>query len=94
MLVRSCVRTVKRTISAAAIVTYFVIPIAFNVLVSLVDWLADAAPWIDLGTAQAPLFGSAPLSGEEWAHVATSTLIWIVVPFVLGLLRVRRTELK
>jgi ABC-2 type transport system permease protein len=80
--------------SAAAIVVYFVIPIAFNVLVNVVSWLADAAPWVDLATAQVPLFGSDPLTGEEWAHLASTTAIWIVVPFVLGMLRVLRTELK
>lgn len=80
--------------SPAAIVLYFVVPIAFNVLVSLVSWLQDAAPWIDLSTAQVPLFETDPLSGKEWAQLAVTALIWIGVPFVVGLLRVLRSEVK
>ncbi|WP_121254718.1 ABC transporter permease [Nocardioides ferulae] len=80
--------------SPAAIVLYFVVPIAFNVLVSLVSWFQEAAPWIDLSTAQVPLFDTDPLVGEEWAQLAVSSLIWIVVPFVVGLLRVLRSEMK
>lgn len=80
--------------SAAAIVTYFVLPIAFSIVASLWSALADAQPWIDLGTSQQPLFNGSNLSGEEWAQVATGTLIWVVLPFLAGLWRVLRAELK
>ena len=79
----------------AAIVTFFVLPIAFSIVSSLVTWMHDAAPWIDLGTAQAPLFeGAVDLSGEQWAQLATTALIWIVLPYVAGWFRVLRAELK
>jgi len=80
--------------SAAAIVTYFVLPIAFSIVASLWSALADAAPWIDLGTSQQPLFSGTNLTGEEWAQIATGTLIWVVLPFLAGLWRVLRAELK
>jgi ABC-2 type transport system permease protein len=81
--------------SAAAIVLYFVIPIAFNIVFSLVSALEEAAPWIDIGTAQTPLFelGTA-LTGEEWAQVGVTALIWIVLPLVAGVIRLLRSELK
>lgn len=82
----------------AAIVVFFVVPIASSIIFSLVSGLADAAPWVDLGTAQEPLFssfeGDVTLSGEEYAQLGTTTLIWIVIPFIVGWFRVMRAELK
>ena len=81
--------------SAAAIVTYFVLPIVFNIVFSLVEALRDPAPWIDLGTAQTPLFElDDPLTGEEWAQVGVTAVIWILLPLVLGVIRLLHSELK
>jgi ABC-type transport system involved in multi-copper enzyme maturation permease subunit len=80
--------------SAAAIVLYFVLPIAFNVVMSIWARMQDIAPWVDLGTSQTPLFMGTNLSGEEWAQLATSSLIWIALPLVIGLWRVMRAEVK
>jgi hypothetical protein len=44
--------------------------------------------------AQAPLFSGEQLSGEQWSQIGTSNLIWVVLPFALGLLRVLRSEVK
>jgi ABC-2 type transport system permease protein len=79
----------------AAIVTFFVLPIVSSIIFSLVPGLRDAAPWVDLGTAQSPLFEAGQgLTGEEYAQLATTSLIWIVVPFIVGWLRVMRAEVK
>ena len=89
--------------SAVAIVVFFVVPIVFNVLVSMISWLQDAAPWIDLSTAQAPLLGIDQQTGqpveqalnlEAWAHLASATTIWIVLPIAIGMWRVLRSEAK
>ena len=80
--------------SAAAIVTYFVLPIAFSIVTSIWTALADVQPWVDLGTSQTPLFSGDAMTGEEWAQLATGTLIWVVLPFAVGLWRVLRAELK
>jgi len=80
--------------SAPAIVTYFVLPTAFSIVASLVKAMEKAAPWVDLGSAQQPLFSGVNLSGEQWAQVATSTAIWVLLPFVVGLVRVLRAEVK
>ena len=80
--------------SAAAIVTYFVLPIAFSIVASLWSWLNQYAAWVDLGTAQQPLFSGVDLTGKEWSQVLTTSLIWIVVPFAAGLVRVLRAEVK
>lgn len=81
----------------AAIVVFFVAPIASSIVFNLVPALRDPAPWLDLGTAQQPLFElgmGGELTGEQWAQLGTTTLIWILVPFALGMARVLRAELK
>lgn len=83
----------------AAIVLYFayllVLPSVVGALGFFFDWFADLAPWIELNTAQIPLgTGDYVPSGTEWAQLATAALIWLVLPFVLGLLRLLRAEVK
>jgi len=79
----------------AAIVLFFVLPTASSIIFDLVSWLDDIKAWLDLGTAQMPLFESEiNLTGQEWAQLGTTTLIWIIIPFVLGWIRVMRAEVK
>lgn len=80
--------------SAAAIVLYFVIPIAWSILFELVGALNDAAPWLDLGTAQEPLFDDHSLTGTEWSRLLVTATIWIIVPLIAGVIRLLRSELK
>ena len=80
--------------SAPAIVSYFVFPTALNILGSLWKALADVQPWIDLWASQAPLFTADDLTNQQWAQIGTSNLIWVVLPFALGLMRVLRAEVK
>ena len=80
--------------TAAAIVTYFVLPTAFSIVANLWPALHDAAPWVDLGTSQQPLFSATHMGSDQWLHLASGTAIWVVLPFVLGLLRVLRAEVK
>jgi ABC-2 type transport system permease protein len=83
----------------AAIVGYFayslILPIAVGILSSLSSGFADVAPWIEFNTAQSPLFmGDYTPTAEEWAQIATSGTIWLVVPLVLGIARLLRIEFK
>ena len=80
--------------SATAIVTYFVVPTAFTIVASLWHWLATARPWIDLGASSEFLYDGKPMGGEQWAQLGTGTALWVLLPFVLGLVRVLRAEVK
>ncbi|RLV49777.1 ABC transporter permease [Nocardioides mangrovicus] len=80
--------------TAAAIVVSFALPIVFSVVTSLWNAVHKAQPWIDPATAQGPLQSGDHLTSTEWQHLLTTTLIWVVVPFVVGLWRVLRTEVK
>ena len=80
--------------SSAAIVSYFVLPSALNILGSFWTAMAEVQPWFDLWTSQSPLFMGGNLTSEQWAQCATSSLIWVVLPFAVGLVRVLRAEVK
>jgi ABC-2 type transport system permease protein len=85
--------------TAGAIVAYFVysliLPIAVGILGALVESFEDIAPWIEFNTAQLPLFeGDFTPTAEEWAQIATSGIIWLVIPLLLGIWRLMRIEFK
>ena len=80
--------------SAVAIVLYFVLPTAFSILFNTVPGLKDSAPWIDFGTAQGPLNQVGDLTGKEWLQLAVTATIGVTVPFVAGLWRMLRAEVK
>ena len=80
-------------ITAAAIVSYYVVPNLWSVLFSSVRSLKPAAPWFDLNKAQTPLYAH-DMTGTAWLHLLVAVTIWVAVPLVLGALRVRRAEVK
>ena len=81
--------------SAAAIVTYFVLPLVFGIVFSVVSALEDVGPWIELGTAQTPLFEfDQALTGSEWAQLGVASVIWIALPLIAGVIRLMRAEVK
>lgn len=84
--------------TAAAIVVYFIYNFVLPGLMQLgeffLGWFADIRPWIDFSAAQTPLQGGTSVTGEEWAHLLVSGLIWIGIPLVLGVRRMLRAEVK
>jgi ABC-2 type transport system permease protein len=83
--------------SAAGIVLYFVynfvLPAPFAIAAQLMDWFNTIRPWIDFNFAQGPLLDTT-ISGKEWAHLVTAGLIWLVLPLIIGIWRIRRAEVK
>jgi ABC-type transport system involved in multi-copper enzyme maturation permease subunit len=78
--------------SPLAIVLYFVLPTVFTIVVNLVsalDWVRD---WLDLGTTTMPMF-EGDLDGQGWVQVGTSALLWIVLPLIIGWVRIERSEI-
>jgi ABC-2 type transport system permease protein len=80
--------------TAAAIVLYYVVPIAWTVLFSMVGSLEKAAPWLDVNSAMAPAFDQQTFQPTDWAHLAVSGTIWVLLPLTLGLLRLLHREVK
>lgn len=79
--------------SAPAIVIFYALPNAWSILGRLVPGLEEADQWLDLGRALIPLLETG-VTGPEWAKLLTSSGLWVALPAVLGLLRVRRTEIN
>jgi ABC-2 type transport system permease protein len=79
--------------SAAAIVTYFVLPTVVGIVVEVVSALHGSAKWFEPNRATTPL-AEGTVHGAGWAHFAVTAAIWVVLPLALGLLRLRRHELK
>jgi len=84
--------------SAAAIVGYFVLSFVLPGILALLalvrEWFLDLQPWIDWNYTQVALFEGSTNTAREWAMLGSTTAIWIVVPLIIGLLFLRRSEVK
>jgi len=79
--------------SPLAIVLYFALPIVWAILGESIHALDKPAQWLDTSRTMEPLVENT-MSGGDWARLATSVALWVGVPLVIGLLRLRRSELK
>lgn len=83
--------------SSVALVAYFVtsflLPTVFGLLAANEEGFRDLQRWVDLNYAQSFLF-EGTLSGVQWARLAVATTLWLVVPALLGLRLVMRSEVK
>ncbi len=83
--------------SPGAMVGYFVyalvLPSIAGLLAAYQSWFADLQPWVDFNFAQVALFEGS-VTNTEWAHLASSSLIWLVAPLAVGLTLVLRSEVK
>jgi ABC-2 type transport system permease protein len=83
--------------SPVALVAYFVIsyllPTVFGLLAASQDGFENVRRWVDLNYAQSFLFDST-LSGAQWARLAVATTLWLVLPALLGLRLLMRSEVK
>ncbi len=83
--------------SAGGLVMYFVlvllVPSLSGLLAARQDWFKHLQPWVDLPLARTFLFDGMH-TGAQWAHIATTVALWIVLPGIFGLRVVMRTEVK
>ena len=81
----------------AAIVVFFIYKWALPGLIALgsvfMSWFNDFAPWINFQAAQNELY-EPPLTGDQWGQLVVSGTVWLVVPLVIGIIRVLRAEVK
>jgi ABC-2 type transport system permease protein len=85
--------------STGAIVTYFIyiflVPTIFGLLATNQQWFHDLQPWVDIQFAQAGLYSfDHVLTGEQWANIAVTGAVWLVIPLLIGLRLVTRAEVK
>ncbi len=79
--------------AAAAIVVFFAAQNLMPVVFALVAGLRDVAPWVDYNTALLDLSQRESATGEVWLHLATASVVWVLVPAVVGAWRVQRAEI-
>jgi hypothetical protein len=84
--------------SAAAVVAYFVyafvVPPLSELLAATQEWFSDVRGWVDPNFAQGQLFGDTALTSTQWAHLGVTSLVWLVLPLVVGLVLLLRSEVK
>lgn len=80
--------------SAFAIVAYFAVPMVVSVVTAIWSAAQDKLLWFDLSSSSGMLFTPDELSGEQWGQIATGTLLWIVLPMIIGFVRILRAEIK
>ena len=69
------------------------LPTVSGLLTTSQEGYRDLQPWVDLNYAQSFLF-QGTLTGEQWAHLAVTVAIWLVLPALVALRLVRRSEVK
>ncbi len=83
--------------SSGAIVAYmiygFVAPGLLAFLAFSQAWFADARPWLDPKYNQDALLRG-DLTGDQWSHLAVTSVVWLVVPLVVAVVNVLRSEVK
>ena len=83
--------------SAGAIVAYFVysfvVPTLAMLLASSQGWFRDLQPWVDFNYATSALYDGS-LTAQQWAHLGVTGVVWLLVPTLLGVWLVMRSEVK
>jgi ABC-2 type transport system permease protein len=85
--------------SIGAVVAYFVLtfllPTIFSLLAAGSHWFHNLQPWVDIQFAQSGLFVfDKSLTGEQWANIGVTGIVWLVLPMLVGLRMVMRAEVK
>ncbi|RYP87726.1 ABC transporter permease [Nocardioides guangzhouensis] len=80
-----------------ALVAYFVyslvLPTLFGILASSQERFLELQPWVDASNAQAPLFDGS-IAGDQWAHLAATAVAWLLLPALVGLRLIARSEVR
>ncbi|MEU5720771.1 ABC transporter permease [Micromonospora sp. NPDC047738] len=76
-----------------AIVTYLLLPTLWTILGGMISALRGPARWLDTGVTMEPLLGPDVTAGQ-WARLAVSLLVWMVLPLAAGLVRTLRREVS
>jgi ABC-2 type transport system permease protein len=81
--------------SAAGIVAVFVVPTAWTGITTAVPWIHHhIQAWIDFTTAEMPFRSADVATGAEWAHLGVASVIWVVLPVLIGTRLLLRAEVK
>lgn len=81
--------------SPLAIVAFFLLPRATDILGERIGSFDKPADWLEMERVIEPLVDpKVGMSGTDWAQLATASALWVGLFLVVGLWRLRRTEVK
>jgi hypothetical protein len=80
--------------TVAAVAVHYIVTPVVSTAFAVTRSLEDVAPWLDLGSASAPLGAGGDVPSDTWGHLAAAASLWIALPMALGLLRLLRREVK
>jgi hypothetical protein len=78
--------------SPPAIVLTFALPLAWTAL-GTIPALLGTARWLDGARSLSPLLEHG-LDATEWARVGTTQAVWMLLPVLIGLWRIARSEVN
>lgn len=85
----------------AAVALYYVVAMllpfmVYSTMMALLSWGPDVIPWVDLTYALEPMTfgGEVEDQGKVYAQIASATGIWVVLPILLGSIRLSKAEIK
>lgn len=76
-----------------AIVVTLLLPNVWLIVTAIISQLSDVQPWLDLRVAAGPL-NTGTMTGENWAQLATTSAVWVVLPLLIGSYRILTREVK
>lgn len=76
--------------SAGAVIAFYVVPNLWSVFLNAVGF-QDRAPWVDINQALGNLYGHG-IGRTDVLEVLSATALWVLLPAVVGSLRVLRAE--
>ncbi|MEU4561190.1 ABC transporter permease [Actinoplanes sp. NPDC023936] len=76
-----------------AIVIYFALPTVWSILGETIRGLRTASEWLDLNVTS-QVMTEPDMTGGEWARLGVSVAVWVVLPVLLGTVRVLRREVS
>ncbi|MFC6704521.1 ABC transporter permease [Flexivirga alba] len=80
-------------VTPAAIVVYYVLPNVWSAVFATVSGLKSAEAWVDLSEATGNFYND-KMTGTGWLQLLVALSIWVLVPLLIGVWRVGRTEVK
>jgi ABC-2 type transport system permease protein len=78
--------------SAPAIVLSFVLPLGWSAVGSI-SAVEPVARWLDGSRSLSPLTEHL-MSATEWERAGTTLALWMVLPVLVGLWRIMRSEIR
>ncbi len=80
--------------TAAAVVAIVALPMLYTMLGAAWSAFEPIARWTDINRATTRIMSDTALTGQHWAQLLVSILVWVALPVVAGMFRIQRAEVR